>query len=196
MFAAQSFWRDLVSFTWNLTTVEHPEGVRDLLTATLERTAPSGFATSEPPTEDGGVVTAWFTFETAVGRGTGLLRLKEEDGADRAWTFLTTLDELKGHEEPQAHPAAARAPSTAPTRTARRGRSAARPRPRAWARRPSRTCSSSAAARAASPSVRGCASSGCRAWSSTSTRARATSGATATSRSACTTRSGTTTCRT
>ena len=101
MFATESYWRDLVTFTWNLTTVEGRDGVRDLLTATLDRTDPSAFATSEPATEDGGVVTAWFTFETAVGRGTGLLRLTEEDGEDRAWTFLTTLDELKGHEEPR-----------------------------------------------------------------------------------------------
>ncbi len=101
MFAAQSFWRDLVSFSWNITTVEDPDGVRDLLTETLDRTAASSFATSEPATEDGGVVTAWFTFETAVGRGTGLLRLREEDGQDRAWTLLTTLDELKGFEEPR-----------------------------------------------------------------------------------------------
>ncbi|MEO7423001.1 MAG: hypothetical protein ABIU87_11470 [Ornithinibacter sp.] len=27
MFAASSFWRDLVSFTWNITTVENPDGV-------------------------------------------------------------------------------------------------------------------------------------------------------------------------
>jgi len=101
MFATESYWRDLVTFTWNLTTVEGRDGVRDLLTATLDRTDPSAFATSEPATEDGGVVTAWFTLETAVGRGTGLLRLTEEDGEDRAWTFLTTLDELKGFEEPR-----------------------------------------------------------------------------------------------
>lgn len=101
MFAARSFWRDLVSFSWNLTTVENPDGVRDLLGATLERTQPTAFATSEPATEDGGVITAWFTFETAVGRGTGLVRLREEGGEDRAWTFLTSLDELKGHEEPR-----------------------------------------------------------------------------------------------
>ncbi len=100
MFAAASFWRDLVSFTWNITTVENPDGVRDLLSETLARTDPSGFATSEPATEDGGVVTAWFTFETAVGRGTGLLRLKEEAGSDRAWTMLTSLEQLTGHEEP------------------------------------------------------------------------------------------------
>jgi putative flavoprotein involved in K+ transport len=101
MFATESYWRDLVTFTWNLKTVEGRDGVRDLLGATLDHTDPSSFASSEPATEDGGVVTAWFTFETGVGRGTGLVRLKEEDGEDRAWTFLTTLDELKGFEEPR-----------------------------------------------------------------------------------------------
>ncbi len=100
-FATESFWRDLVSFTWNITTVENPAGVADLLSATLEQTDPSGFRTTEPPTEDDGVVTAWFAFETAVGRGTGLVRLVVEDGQDKAFTFLTTLDELKGHEEPK-----------------------------------------------------------------------------------------------
>ncbi len=101
LFATESYWRDLVAFTWNLTTVENPDGVADLLGETLERVDPSGFATEEPPDEADGVTTAWFTFETAVGRGRGLLRLVVEDGEDRAWTFLTTLYELVGHEEPQ-----------------------------------------------------------------------------------------------
>ena len=69
--------------------------------STLESTDPSGFATEEPPDEADGVVTAWIVFETGVGRGRGLLRLMEEDGEDRAWTLLTTLYELKGHEEPR-----------------------------------------------------------------------------------------------
>jgi putative flavoprotein involved in K+ transport len=97
-FAATSFWRDLIAFTWNITTVEGPEGVRDLLTATLEDTDPSGFRTSEEPTEADGTITAWIEFETAVGRGRGLLRLQEE--GTKAFTLLTTLYELKGHEEP------------------------------------------------------------------------------------------------
>jgi putative flavoprotein involved in K+ transport len=101
MFATTSFWRDLVSFSWNITTVENPEGVADLLTATLEHTDPSAFAVEEPPEEADGVTTAWFTFETAVGRGRGLARLVEEDGETKAWTLLTTLSELKGHEEPR-----------------------------------------------------------------------------------------------
>ncbi|WP_433290975.1 NAD(P)-binding domain-containing protein [Pseudonocardia sp. CA-142604] len=97
LFATTSFWRDLIAFTWNITTVEGREGVAELLRTTLERTDPRGFRTTEEPTEAGGVVEAWLEFETAVGRGRGHLRLVEEG----AWTFLTTLYELKGHEEPQ-----------------------------------------------------------------------------------------------
>jgi putative flavoprotein involved in K+ transport len=100
MFAATSFWRDLISFTWNITTVENPDGVADLLTATLEGTDPSCFRLTEPAETADGVTTAWFEFETAVGRGRGLIRVVDEDGP-KAWTFLTSLYELKGHEEPQ-----------------------------------------------------------------------------------------------
>ena len=90
-------------------------------------------------------------------------------GRRGAWTLLTTLYELKGHEEPRGT-AGRWAPSTARTRTARPGRSSAqREAARARLRRPSPTCWSSAAARAASRSARGCASSASRPSSSTST---------------------------
>jgi putative flavoprotein involved in K+ transport len=101
MFAAASFWRDLIAFSWNITTVENPDGVADLLTETLDRTDPTSFALEEPADEADGVTTAWFAFETAVGRGRGLLRLVEEGGKPKAWTFLTTLYELRGFEEPR-----------------------------------------------------------------------------------------------
>ena len=101
MFAVDSFWRDLVSFTWNLKTMEGREQITDMLTTRLAGTDPSGFRTRETPTEDGGVTTAFIEFETAVGRGVGHLRLKDEDGQPRAWTLLTALQELKGHEEPK-----------------------------------------------------------------------------------------------
>ena len=100
-FATESYWRDLVSFTWNLKTVEGVAGVKDLLESTMAGTAASGFALEEAADEADGVVTAWFVFETAVGRGRGLLRLVEEAGEQKAYTFLTTLYELKGYEEPR-----------------------------------------------------------------------------------------------
>ena len=98
MFAATSFWRDLAAFTWNLKTVENPSGVSDMLTAQLDAVQPRNFALSQEAAEEGGVITAWFTFETNVARGDGVLRLK--DG--KAWTFLTALVELKGFEEPMS----------------------------------------------------------------------------------------------
>jgi putative flavoprotein involved in K+ transport len=97
LFAPVSFWRDLIAFTWNIKTVENPSGVHDMLAATLDHVRPVTFALAEPPTESDGVIEAWLTFETKIGRGEGLLRL--QDG--KAWTLLTALAELKGHEEPK-----------------------------------------------------------------------------------------------
>ena len=98
LFLDTSFWRDLVALTWNIKTVENPDGIERMLSETLGRAKPRAFRTTEPPAEGEGVIEAWLAFETEVGRGTGHLRLK--DG--KAWTLLTTLQELKGHEE-QAH---------------------------------------------------------------------------------------------
>jgi putative flavoprotein involved in K+ transport len=97
LFATASFWRDLISLTWNITTVEGPDGVRDMLEHTLESAAPRDFRVSDPPAEAEGVTEAWLEFDTKVGRGVGHLRLR--DG--KAFTLLTTLYELKGHEEPR-----------------------------------------------------------------------------------------------
>jgi putative flavoprotein involved in K+ transport len=96
LFGDDSYWRDLVAFTWNLKTVEGRDGVRAMLDATLGHTKPRAWRTTEPPAAADGVAEAWIEFETEVGRGRGHLRLK--DG--KAWTLLTTLSELKGHEEP------------------------------------------------------------------------------------------------
>jgi putative flavoprotein involved in K+ transport len=95
LFAEECFWRDLVSYTWNVKTLEGREQIRTMLAANLETIAPTGWRLESQPTLADGVVEAWIRFETAVGRGRGVLRLK--DGA--AWTLLTTLDELKGFEE-------------------------------------------------------------------------------------------------
>ena len=95
LFDADSYWRDLVAFTWNICTQEGPDAIRAMLQARLADVKPTAFAVEGQATEAGGVIDAWFTFETAVARGRGHLRLK--DG--KAWTLLTTMTELKGFEE-------------------------------------------------------------------------------------------------
>jgi putative flavoprotein involved in K+ transport len=97
LFLEDSYWRDLVAFTWNIKTVEGRDGVEDMLRYALAGTRPRNWRVTEPPDEADGVVTAWVEFDTETGRGNGLLRLK--DG--KAWTLLTALYELKGFEEPK-----------------------------------------------------------------------------------------------
>jgi putative flavoprotein involved in K+ transport len=95
MFGDDSYWRDLVSFTWNLKTAEGPPQIQAMLEATMPNAKPSTFAIQGEGSETGGVTEGWFTFETATGRGRGHLRLI----GGKAWTLLTTLQELKGFEE-------------------------------------------------------------------------------------------------
>ena len=87
LFADECYWRDLVAFTWNIVTLESRSAIADMLSARLGDVKPDSFVLSGRP--------GWFTFETAQGRGTGHVRLK--DG--KAWTFFTALLELKGFEE-------------------------------------------------------------------------------------------------
>ena len=95
LFDDECYWRDLVAFTWNIVTLESRDAIRDMLTATLPAIQPAGWTLTEPATVKNGIVEGWFGFETAVGRGRGIFRLR--DG--RCWTLLTTLHELKGFEE-------------------------------------------------------------------------------------------------
>ena len=95
LFLDDCYWRDLVTLTWNLKTLEGKAQIDDMLAATLPHARPSGWRIDGAATEAGGVTEAWLTFETAVARGKGHLRLK----GDKCWTLLTTMTELKGFEE-------------------------------------------------------------------------------------------------
>ncbi len=98
MFLDDCYWRDLVTFSWNIKTVEGKDEVADMLRHQLATIRPANWriADGEVATEEDGVTTAWITFETEVARGYGLIRLR--DG--KIWTLLTSMVELKGHEEP------------------------------------------------------------------------------------------------
>src|SRR4051812_12332918 len=142
-----------------------------MLDAQLEHIQPSGWHTTEPPETADGITTAWIAFETATGRGNGLLRLR--DG--KAWTLLTALYELKGHEEPRG---------THRPRGVAHGATRERVTWLEERQREAETLGYSeqpevvivGAARARSASARGCASSACRRSSASAASARATPG--------------------
>ncbi|MBN9244760.1 MAG: NAD(P)/FAD-dependent oxidoreductase [Mesorhizobium sp.] len=96
-FQDDCYWRDLVTFTWNLKTMEGKDQVRAMLESQLARTKPSHWqiAEGENASESDGLVEGWISFETEVARGFGHIRLKN----GKIWTLLTTMAELKGHEE-------------------------------------------------------------------------------------------------
>lgn len=150
LFGPECFWRDMVAFTWNIRTFEGREAIGAMLDATLARVAPSRWRVAGLAGEVDGAIEALVEFETATGRGRGHLRLR--DG--RGWTLLTTLRELKGHEEKRGRTrengvehGIARGRRTWLERRRRRSASSAS--------RASPTASWSAAGRAASRSRRG-----------------------------------------
>jgi cation diffusion facilitator CzcD-associated flavoprotein CzcO len=109
LFHPESYWRDVLALSWNLQTINGADEILRELTAHAGRAAPRGFAIDPDRaaprrvTRAGTVsIEAIFKFETAQGRGSGILRLIP-DSADgnrlKAWTLLTALDELKGFEE-------------------------------------------------------------------------------------------------
>jgi putative flavoprotein involved in K+ transport len=99
MFGPECFWRDLVAFTWNIATLESADAIGAMLRENLPALSPVSFTADGAATEADGVVQGWFTFETAIARGRGHIRLK----GDRCWTLLTAMMELKGHEEKRGH---------------------------------------------------------------------------------------------
>lgn len=95
MFDEECYWRDLVSFTWNIKTLEGPASIKAMLKATLPEIKSSSWRIAGEATSEHGVTEGWFTFETASSRGKGHIRLR----AGKCWTLLTSMTELKGFEE-------------------------------------------------------------------------------------------------
>ncbi|MGL3105029.1 flavin-containing monooxygenase [Bradyrhizobium sp. BR 1432] len=109
LFLADSFWRDVLALSWNLQTLAGRDENAQALAMLAGEAAPTNFEIAQnraPPrwvTRAGtNNIEAIFNFETAIGRGSGIVRLVP-DTADgdrlKAWTLLTALDEIKGFEE-------------------------------------------------------------------------------------------------
>jgi hypothetical protein len=109
LFHADSYWRDVLALTWHIKTLEGSDAILSELKAHVGRVRPAGFRTAPNRTAPRHVtragsnaIEAIFRFETADGRGSGVLRLTPDANNGntlKAWTLLTALDDLKGFEE-------------------------------------------------------------------------------------------------
>jgi putative flavoprotein involved in K+ transport len=107
LFHAESHWRDVLALTWHIRTFDGRDGILRELKADAVRTLATGFRIDPNRTPPRRVtragteaIEAIFRFETAEGRGSGVLRLTPDaSNRYRAWTLHTALDELKGFEE-------------------------------------------------------------------------------------------------
>src|SRR5262245_41743594 len=109
LFHRQSYWRDLLALTWDIGTVSGADAIASGLLAHAARVCPVRFEIDPNRTPPRNVrragtsaIEAIFRFETAVGRGSGVLRLTPDAGDSRglnAWTLLTALDEMTGFPE-------------------------------------------------------------------------------------------------
>jgi putative flavoprotein involved in K+ transport len=105
LFQPDCHWRDVLALTWRIGTVSG----RDAVVAQLSRQArqaraaqfridPERTAPRQATRAGTKCIEAIFRFETGVGRASGVLRLSAGD-EPRAWTLLTALEEIRGHEE-------------------------------------------------------------------------------------------------
>lgn len=109
LFLPDGHWRDVLAFTWALGTVSGAPAIGQALCRSLATARPARFRLDPGRTPPRRVVRAGtevvevlFAFDTAFGTANGVLRLVEDPAAPgrmRAWTLLTALEELRGHEE-------------------------------------------------------------------------------------------------
>jgi cation diffusion facilitator CzcD-associated flavoprotein CzcO len=109
LFDPESYWRDALALSWNLQTLNGADAIVQELPVLAARNAPSGFKIDPeraPPRRvkraGAETIEAIFKFETAQGRGHGMIRLipdATDNNRLKAWTLFTALEELKGLEE-------------------------------------------------------------------------------------------------
>jgi len=105
LFGADSHWRDVLAFTWRIQTVSGAQPLAEqLLGCSVKANAfgvdPNRTVPRHVTRAGTKCIEALFRFETSQGQCNGVLRLLPEERTEpKAWTLLTALDEIKGHEE-------------------------------------------------------------------------------------------------
>jgi cation diffusion facilitator CzcD-associated flavoprotein CzcO len=106
LFLDDGYWRDLLALTWDFRTFHGRERIEGMLAEHLAAAGLTGLALTVgkqtqllEPDPDLRWIEAFVSFETSAATGRSVVRLREDaDGRWRAWTFLTAIAELKGHE--------------------------------------------------------------------------------------------------
>lgn len=109
LFEEDSHWREVIGLTWTLSTTSGRERIAQNLAQSIPKMQAKNFCIDplrQAPRviERAGerVIEAILAFETKIGLGAALVRLKyahDGDHPTHAWTFHTTLESLYGHGE-------------------------------------------------------------------------------------------------
>jgi len=116
LFIENGYWRDHLAVTWIFRTVRTPAGILDFVQSSAK--SRDGFRLKKLSVDNSGAaarapkvatvdaagevpgVQFFITLETAVGTGTGLVKLVQEEGGEwKIFTLYTRLEQLRGHEE-------------------------------------------------------------------------------------------------
>lgn len=107
LFQEDGHWRDLVAFSWHIETVSNRAGIKAALAERLPIFKPTNMRLAEGRlaprvVKRAGIdtVESLIAFDTAFGTGSGVVRLVSDGSGDlKAWVLLTTLDDIRGHEQ-------------------------------------------------------------------------------------------------
>ena len=98
------WWRDLLALSWDLGTFHADTSIRALLDGHLAAAGTTSYALVTdygPRTQGDGAdlsIEGFFTFETPHAWCRGVARLRRFEGRWRAWTVMTGVEDVKGHE--------------------------------------------------------------------------------------------------
>ena len=104
LFSPDAWWRDMLAFTWAFRTFHSAPKIRKFLEDRLALNAPTAFALTDARLESPYPDLAWilgqFTFQTQIGRASGIFRLVPTPaGGWTGFTFYTNLEDLKDFPE-------------------------------------------------------------------------------------------------
>lgn len=110
LFLEGSYWRDHLTLSWDLQTLKTAKRIAAFLEDNSSLTgievddstefrAPK-VAQFSPEGKCKGII-SYLSITTKIGGGRGIVRLVEDSGKWKIWTLFTSLEELKGFEEPR-----------------------------------------------------------------------------------------------